>query len=343
MHRIAVVAVPPVTTFDLSIPEVVFPAARVNGRPAYEVVVCTPEPGVVPGYSGIGVVVQDGLDVIEDADTVMITGTGARGGADPRVLDALRRAAGQGKRIASICTGAFVLAQAGLLDGRPATTYWQYSQEMRERFPIVDLQPDVLFVDDGLILTSAGLAAGLDLCLHMIRIDYGAVVANAVARLAVVAPVRPGGQAQFIETPLPPENGTSLAGTRAWARDRLDEPLTLAGLAAHAHTSTRTLTRRFREETGLSPLQWLLHQRVDRARELLEATDLPIEQIARRSGLGTGESLRQHLMRRNGLTPTAYRAAFTRIHPHERPLDAEFQSLTGPARRSALNGHHPTT
>lgn len=312
MHRIAVLAVPPVTTFDLSIPEVVFPAVRVDGEPGYEVVVCTPEPGVVPGYLGMSVVIECGLEAIATADTVMVTGTGARAQGDPRVLDALREAAAAGKRIASICTGAFVLAQAGLLDGRPATTYWLYSQEMRERFPAVDLQPDVLFVDDGQFLTSAGLAAGLDLCLHLIRRDYGAAVANTVARLAVVAPTRPGGQAQFIETPLPPENGSSLAATREWAAQRLDEPLTLRELAAHAHTSTRTLTRHFRAETGLSPLQWLLHQRVDRARELLEVTDLPMDEVARRSGLGTAESLRQHMIRRNGLTPSAYRTAFTR-------------------------------
>lgn len=312
MHRIVVVAVPPVTTLDLSIPTAVFPAALVDGHPAYEVVVCTAEPGVVPGYTGLSVVVDQGLDAIDGADTVIVTGTGARVNADPRVLDALRRAAAGGRRIASICTGAFVLAQAGLLDGRPATTYWQYSEEMRRRFPTIDLRPDVLFVDDGEILTSAGLAAGLDLCIHLIRRDHGAVVANAVARIAVVAPVRSGGQAQFIETPLPPENGTSLADTRAWAAERLAEPLTLAHLAAHAHTSTRTLTRRFREETGLSPLQWLLHQRIDRARELLEATDLSVAQVARHSGLGTPESLRLHLLRRNGLTPSAYRTAFTR-------------------------------
>jgi transcriptional regulator GlxA family with amidase domain len=312
MHRIVVVAVPPVTVFDLSIPETVFPAVLIDGGPVYEVTVCTPSPGSVTGSIGLSVVVQHGLDVIEEADTVIVTGTGAREGAPPRVLDALRRAAAGGKRVASICTGAFVLAQAGLLDGRPATTYWKYSGEMRERFPAVEVRPDVLFVDDGAILTSAGLAAGLDLCLHMIRRDHGAVAANAVARLAVVAPVRPGGQAQFIETPLPPEQGFSLTATRAWALSRLDVPLTLADLATHARTSTRTLTRRFRAETGLSPLQWLLHQRVDRARELLEATDLPVEQVARRSGLGTAESLRQHLMRRNGMTPSAYRNAFTR-------------------------------
>ncbi|MCU1646616.1 MAG: helix-turn-helix protein [Nocardia sp.] len=312
MHRIAVLAVPPVTNFDLSIPEVVFPAVMIDDRPGYEVVVCTADPGIVPGYSGTAVVIEHGLDAIAAADTVIVTGTGAREFGDPRVLEALGTAAAQGKRIASICTGAFVLAQAGLLDGRPATTYWLFSQEMRERFPAVDLQPDVLFVDDGQILTSAGLAAGIDLCLHMIRADYGAVAANAVARLAVVAPIRPGGQAQFIETPLPPETGTSLAATRDWALQRLDQRLALRDLAAHAHVSTRTLTRRFREETGASPLQWLLHQRIDRARELLEATGLPIEEVARRAGLGTAESLRLHLARRNGLSPSAYRTSFSR-------------------------------
>ncbi|MGF6886244.1 transcriptional regulator GlxA family with amidase domain [Nocardia sp. GAS34] len=312
MHRIVVLAVPPVTAVDLAIPETLFPAAQVDGEPVYEVVVCTADPGVVPAYIGRPVVIEHGLDQIATADTVIVTGTGARAEGDARVLSALREAAAAGKRIASICTGAFVLAQAGLLDGRPATTYWLYSAEMRKRFPAVDLQPDVLFVDDGRILTSAGLAAGLDLCVHIVRRDHGAAVANAVARLAVVAPIRPGGQAQFIETPLPPETGTSLAQTRAWALERLDEQLTLRELAAHAHLSTRTLTRRFRAETGSSPLQWLLHQRLDRARELLEVTDLPVPEVARRSGLGTAESLRVHLIRRHGLTPSSYRTAFNR-------------------------------
>jgi transcriptional regulator GlxA family with amidase domain len=312
MHRIAVLAVPPVTTFDLAIPETVFPVALVGGQPAYEVVVCTADPGIVAGYHGRAVLIENGLDELDTADTVVVTGTGARAEGDPRVLSALRAVAAAGTRIASICTGAFVLAQAGLLDNRPATTYWLYSAELRERFPAVDLQPDVLFVDDGQILTSAGLAAGLDLCIHLIRRDHGAAVANEVARLGVFAPIRPGGQAQFIQTPLPPETGTSLAATRAWALEHLDEPLTLRELAAHAHTSTRTLTRRFRAETGSSPLQWLLHQRIDRARELLEVTDLPVPEVARQSGLGTAESLRQHLARKHGLTPSAYRTTFMR-------------------------------
>jgi transcriptional regulator GlxA family with amidase domain len=178
---------------------------------------------------------------------------GVGGFTDPRVLAALGDAADSGRRIAAICTGAFVLAQAGLLDGRAATTYWRYSAELTRRFPAVDLQPDVLYVQDGQILTSAGLAAGMDLCLHMIRTDHGAAVANTVARLAVVALVRPGGQAQFVDSALPPERGASLADTREWARQRLYDPLSLADLAAHARVSVRTLTRRFHAETGLSP------------------------------------------------------------------------------------------
>ena len=311
MHRVAVLAVPPVTTFDLSIPELVFGATLVSGRPGYEVRICTPDPGAVVTTGSIEVLVSHGLDELTDADTVVVTGTGAREDADPRALGALRRAASARARIVSICTGAFVLAQAGLLDGRRATTYWLYSAELSRRFPSVDVRPDVLYVEDGPILTSAGLAAGIDLCLHIVRRDYGATVANSVARLAVVAPSRPGGQAQFIERPLPPENGTSLAPTRAWALERLHQPLTLAHLAAHANISVRTLTRRFHYETSLSPLQWLLHQRLNLAQELLEATDLPMEHVARNSGLGTADSLRQHLLRRVGLTPSAYRASFT--------------------------------
>lgn len=334
MHRIAVVAVPPVTTFDLSIPELVLGGVdMIEGVAGYRVRVCTAEPGAVVGTGSLDIVVPHGLDAIDDAETVIVTGTGARADADPRVLAALRDAAAAGKRIASICTGAFVLAQAGLLDGRAATTYWMMTEEFRRRFPAVDLRPDVLYVEDGPILTSAGLSAGIDLCLHLIRTDYGAATANTVARLVVAAPVRPGGQAQFIESPLPPESGVSLAGTRAWALARLDEPLTLADLAAHASTSVRTLTRRFHAETSLSPLQWLLHQRVDRARELLETTDLSMELVAHHSGIGTTDSLRKHLVRRTGLTPSGYRAAFTRTPtepavtaPRGRPTAADGQA-----------------
>ncbi|MBE1589620.1 GlxA family transcriptional regulator [Nonomuraea angiospora] len=306
MHRLAAVIVPPVLGFDVSIPLMVF-----NSVPHYDVRVCTARPGPVPTVGGPDVVVTHGLETLEDADTVIAVGSGGEQ-APPEVLDALRKAAAGGARIASLCTGAFVLAQAGLLDGRRATTHWGLAGDLAARFPAIEVRPDVLFVEDDGVFTSAGAAAAIDLCLHLIRLDYGAAVANTAARLAVVSPVRPGGQAQFIETPLPPERGTSLAPTRAWALEHLDRPLTLADLARHARISVRTLTRRFHAETGLSPLQWLLHRRVDRARELLETTGLPMDQVAGRSGLGSADSLRKHLVSRVGLTPTAYRASFTR-------------------------------
>ncbi|WP_430393221.1 GlxA family transcriptional regulator [Actinacidiphila reveromycinica] len=299
--------------FNLAVPELLLLKVEVDGRPGYEVEMCTPDPGTVATSGGADVVIRSGLDALDRADTVIVAGTGAAEHPDPRVLGALREAGRAGKRIASICTGAFLLAEAGLLDGRNATTYWAYTRQFAEKYPDVVIQPDVLYVQDDRILTSSGYAAGIDLCLHLVRTDYGAAVANHVSRLALVAPVRPGGQAQFTDTPLPAETGTSLAGTRAWAMTRLDRPLALTDLARHAAVSVRTLSRRFHAETGLSPLQWLLHQRLDRARELLETTTLPVDQVARASGLGTADSLRQHLVRRVGLTPSDYRATFTRL------------------------------
>ncbi|AUY52293.1 helix-turn-helix domain-containing protein [Streptomyces sp. CB01881] len=309
IHRIAVLAVPPVTTFDLSIPEIVFGAAELDGQPAYEVTVCTMEPGPVAATGSLQVVVPHGLEALERADTVMVTGSGARAEADERVLTALRSAADKGARVASMCAGAFVLAQAGLLDGRRATTYWVQAGALGHRFPAVRVQP-ALFVEDGPVLTSAGLTAGIDLCLHMVRSDHGAAVANAVARLAVVSAARDGGQAPYLPAPVAAADGTSLAATRAWAQERLHEPLTLAALAAHAGVSVRTLNRRFLAEAGTTPLQWLLAQRVERARELLESTDHPVDLIADRTGFGTPDSLRRHLLQRVGMTPRAYRARF---------------------------------
>jgi transcriptional regulator GlxA family with amidase domain len=265
----------------------------------------------MPTVGGPDIVVLDGLDAVEGADTVIAVGSGGEQ-APTAVLDALRKAAAAGARIASLCTGAFVLAQTGLLDGLRATTHWGLADDLATRFPSIDVQPDLLFVEDGGIFTSAGAAAAIDLCLHLVRIDYGAAVANTAARLAVVPPVRPGGQSQFIQTPLPPERGTSLAPTRVWALEHLDRPLTLTDLAGHARTSVRTLTRRFHAETGLSPLQWLLHRRIDRAKELLETTELSMNQVAQNSGLGSADSLRKHMAGRVGLTPTAYRASFNR-------------------------------
>lgn len=312
-HRVVVIAPSPVSMFNLAIPELLFEKVEVDGGQGYEVVVCTPDPGPVATTGGLALHIDRGLDAVRDADTVVVAGTGHRYAPDPRTIDAVREAAAADRRVTSICSGAFVLAEAGLLDGRSATTYWQLADELRDRYPSLDLQGDVLYVQDGQILTSSGYAAGIDMCLHMIRTDYGAAVANEVARLSLVAPVRPGGQTQFTQTPLPPERGTVCADTRGWAMRNLDRPLTLTDLARHAGVSVRTLTRRFHAESGVSPLQWLLHQRIERAKELLETTTLPMDQVARSCGLGTADSLRAHLVRRTGLTPSAYRAQYSRL------------------------------
>ncbi|OBB78049.1 AraC family transcriptional regulator [Mycobacterium colombiense] len=311
MHHIAVVAVPPVGAFELSIPDLLFGGVQVGGRDAYAVRTCTPVPGPVATRGGFDVIVTDSLEPIGVADTVLVTGTGARDDVAPELVSALQDAASRGARIASICTGAFVLAAAGLLDGRCATTHWRYAAELAQCYPRVQVRPEVLFVEDGSVVTSAGLAAGIDLCLHLIRTDHGAAVANTVARLAVVAPVRAGGQAQFVSAAVPATTPTGLSQTRAWALTKIQDKLTLADLAGHANVSIRTLNRRFRKETGVSPLQWLLQLRIDRARELLETTDLPVRVIAHRSGLGSVDSLRDHFIHKTGLTPSAYRAAFT--------------------------------
>lgn len=301
---------PGVVAFDLATPAQVF-GHRVERR-RYSFVVATPEPGVVPTSTGFSLVAEHGLDALEGADTVVVPGHLDVGREWPReALDALR---GFGGRIASVCTGAFVLAAAGLLDGRRATTHWHDAPRLAAMYPAVDVDPDVLYVDEGRILTSAGVAAGIDLCLHLVRRDHGAAVANAVARRIVVAPHRSGGQAQFVERPLPdapthlPARG--IAATLDWALERLDEPLTVAAMARHAVMSERSFARRFRSETGTTPLRWLIDQRVAHARGLLERTDLSIEAVAAESGFGTAVSLRDHFGRAVQTTPTAYRRAF---------------------------------
>jgi transcriptional regulator GlxA family with amidase domain len=225
------------------------------------------------------------------------------------VLDALLGAAARGARIASVCVGAFALAAAGLLDGRRATTHWEFADELATRFPSIHVMPEVLYVDEGQILTSAGITAGVDLCLYLVRNDYGAVAATEVSRRMVAAVHRHGGQAQFMERPIP-ESGPGLAATRAWAIQEMDRPLTVAELADHAGYATRTFARRFTAEVGVPPLRWLTAARLHEARRLLEATELPVEEIARRCGLGTAANLRLHLARAASTTPSAYRSAF---------------------------------
>jgi transcriptional regulator GlxA family with amidase domain len=308
MHRVAVLALDGVYPFELGMPSRIFGAAE----GLYEVQTASVDGGPVRTSADFQVTVGHGPELLRTADTVVIPPF-----ADDRLAPELEAPAvaalsqiRPGTRIMSICTGSFVLAAAGLLDGRPATTHWALSDQFRRWFPRVRLDPDVLFVDDGDVLTSAGAASGLDLCLHVLRRDHGSQLANQVARACVVAPWRDGGQAQYIAQPVPAPAGLSTSGTRQWALDRLGLPLTLADLAGQAQMSLRTFTRRFRDETGLSPGQWLTRQRVARARELLEATDLPVDQIAAQAGFATATSLRQHMRATVGVAPLAYRHTF---------------------------------
>lgn len=315
VHRITVLLLAPVIGFDAAIPPELFDSASgPDGQPLYEVTVAglTREP--VQGVLGYDIVPGADAGALAGADTVIIPGTRVPGPRTDGTISPQLRAAldliRPGTRVVSICTGAFVLAAAGLLDGRPATTHWAHAAEFRALYPQVQLDENRLFVDDGDILTSAGLAAGIDLCLHIIRTDHGVAVANRAAKLAVVASWRPGGQAQFIDHPTPQDGSQSTSATREWALRNLGTPLDVEQLAAHARMSVRTFNRRFRDETAMSPGAWLIEQRVGRARHLLESTDLAVEDIARRAGLGTGASLRQHIRASIGISPTAYRRTF---------------------------------
>jgi transcriptional regulator GlxA family with amidase domain len=315
-HRVAVLALDGVVGFDLGTPSQVFGSARDDsGRPLYEVRVCTVGAAPARSVSGYAVVPDHGLEALAWADTVIVAGVEGRLAAGPfpaEALEALRDTAGRARTV-SICTGAFVLASAGMLAGRPATTHWLWADLFRELHPDVLLDPQVLFVDDGDVLTSAGVAAGVDLCLHLVRRDHGAAVANRAARRCVVPPWRGGGQSQFIERHVPAVTETSTATVRAWALEHLAEQLDLAALAARARMSVRTFTRRFRDETGLSPARWLAEQRVDRARHLLETTDLPVDQVARHSGFGTAAALRAQMAAAVGVAPSAYRSTFRSV------------------------------
>jgi transcriptional regulator GlxA family with amidase domain len=307
-ERVVVLALDGVYPFELGIPSRILGAA--DGR--YEVLTCSVDGGPVRTNADFGVTVEHGPEVLATADTVVIAPVAPAHLTDEVPGDVLAALAliRPGTRIVSICTGAFVLAAAGLLDGRRATTHWQVADHFRRMFPHVDLDPDVLFVDDHPVLTSAGAASGVDVCLHLVRKDHGSRLANTVARRCVVPPFRDGGQAQYIEQPVPEQGAASTAATRSWALERLGEPLTLADLAGHARMSLRTFARRFHDEVGLSPGRWLIQQRVARARHLLESSDLTVDQIAGRVGFATGASLRQHLNAAIGVTPQAYRRTF---------------------------------
>ncbi|MFG1664511.1 GlxA family transcriptional regulator [Streptomyces sp. Y7] len=308
VERVVVLALDGVYPFELGIPSRIFGAA--DGR--YEVLTCSVDGEPVRSNADFTIGVQHGPEILATADTVVVASVGVAYIPEElpaEVVAALARIRPQA-RIVSICTAAFVLAAAGLLDGRRATTHWHVTDLFRRRYPQVDLDPDVLFVHDGRVLTSAGAASGVDVCLHIVRTDHGSHLANAVARRCVVPPFRDGGQAQYIEQPVPESGAAGTAATRAWALERLDEPLTLTDLAAHARMSLRTFARRFNDEVGLSPGRWLIQQRVGRARHLLESSDLPVDRIAIEVGFATGASLRQHLHAAIGVSPQAYRRTF---------------------------------
>jgi len=315
-HRVVVLALDGLLPFELGIPQRIFRLARdAQGRHLYDVVTCSIRPpGPVQTDADFAILVENGPQTLATADTVVVPASYELGPVyeEGVLTDELAAALAHvrpGTRLVAICTGGFVLAAAGCLDGRPATTHWSSAEHFQRLFPKIRVDADVLFVDDGDVLTSAGVAAGIDLCLHIVRRDHGTVVANDVARRTVVPPHRDGGQAQYIQRPVPePQPATSAA--RAWALRRLHEPIQLRDMAEQEAMSVRTFTRRFREEAGVSPGQWLTGQRVERARRLLESTDLSVDQVARDAGFGTAQSMRQHLQATLGVTPTAYRRTF---------------------------------
>jgi transcriptional regulator GlxA family with amidase domain len=311
MHRVAALCFEGLVAFDLTAPAQVFtPACRADGTPLYEFSTCSVDGAAVATTTGFSIAPRHGLEALGRAETIVVPGYFAIFEPPPgEAIAALREAARRGARVLSVCTGAFALAHAGLLDERRASTHWQWSEELAARFPAIEVDPAALYVDEGEVMTSAGLSAGIDLCLHVVRKDFGAAVGERVARHLVAAPHREGGQAQFIKRPDADPVG-SLEATRHWAAERLDEPLDVAAMSRHAGVSSRTFARRFREETGTTPLQWLLGRRVLEAQRLLEESNLPIDEVAWRAGFGTAASLREHFRRATATTPTAYRRSF---------------------------------
>jgi len=310
-HVIGLVLHEDAMLYETAIAAEVFGVDRSDLSPAgawYELRVCTPDgspSGWLPGFPA-----RTFADLTA-VGTVLVPSTSAPGRPpDPALLAALRAAHDAGVRIAALCTGAFILAAAGLLDGRTAATHWMHAEQLARLHPRIDVRADVLYVDDGQVLTSAGKTAALDLCLHLVHRDHGASAANGLARRLVVASHRPGGQAQFVAPPPGPRVTDRLGPALDWARGRLDQPLTVPDLARESGLSTRQLARRMRAEVGLTPLGWLHQQRIIRAQDLLERTEASVEQIAARCGMGTATTLRRHFHRTVGVSPTAYRTAF---------------------------------
>jgi transcriptional regulator GlxA family with amidase domain len=318
-HTVATVISHGVAPFEMAVPCEVFGIDRSElGVPWYRHMICAAEDPPIRSSQGFTIDTPYGLDEIVKADTVVVPAWGAHHfdtEPPPGLIDALRAAHRRGARILSVCSGAFVLAAAGLLDGRRATTHWMHAEELAARYPEIDVDPDVLYVDEGDVMTSAGTAAGIDLCLHVVRLDFGADIANAVARRMVVPPHREGGQAQFVEAPVTSgEPGSDrFATTLEYMLEHLDEPLSVESMAERAAMSPRTFARRFRSATGTTPGHWLVRQRVLLAQRLLETTDDPVELIALRCGFGTAAGLRLHFRRVLDTSPLVYRRTFRRI------------------------------
>lgn len=312
-RRVVALAYDRLCTFEFGIVVEVFALPRPElSVDWYQFSVCSLEPGPIRAMGGLTVRTRLGLRALRNAGTIVIPGW--RDTAEPppeNLLRELRLACANGARIVSICSGVFVLAAAGLLDGKRATTHWRYVDRFVAAYPSVCVEPDVLYVDDGNILTSAGSAAGIDLCLHIVRNDYGADIASMVARRLVVPPHRAGGQSQYVLHPIRKESSGGLAPVLEWAQKHLRQELSVDELARKAHMSDRTFARRFREETGTTPHQWLVEQRLLQAQRLLETTTDSMDEIAQSVGFGTAATLRQHFARLRGTTPTSYRQRFS--------------------------------
>lgn len=310
LHDVVTVAQPGVGTFSLGVFGEVFGYDRSDaGLPCFDYAVVGEYPGPVRTDTGLRILPDHGLARIASADLVVVTGSDAPDLPSAPLVEALHAAVGRGARVLAHCTGAFTLAACGLLDGRRATTHWLHADEFARRYPEVDLDAGVLYVDAGPVVTSAGTAAGIDASLYLIRQTHGGEVANAIARRMVVPPHRDGGQAQFIEQPVPAEHDP-LGPVLAWAAENAAQPLTVECLAARANLSPRTFARRFRAHTGTTPYAWLTGQRIGIAERLLESGDLPVEQVARHAGFGSAAVLREHFVRERGVAPLAYRRTF---------------------------------
>ncbi|MFH8452218.1 helix-turn-helix domain-containing protein [Streptomyces fungicidicus] len=313
LRNVAAVLLDGVNPFELGVVCEVFGVDRSDdGLPVYDFAVASADGPSVRTINGFSLQVAHGLERLETADLIAVPAGAAYTSREfpPGMLDALRRGVDRGARVLSVCSGVFVLAAAGLLDGRRAAAHWKHAEELTRQYPHLSVEPDVLYVDEDPVITSAGTAAGIDACLHLVRKEQGPEVANRIARRMVVPPHRDGGQAQYIERPLPVSGGDTVSGVLVWMERHLDEETTVEQLAARAHMSPRTFARRFQQETGTTPYRWILRQRVLLAQHLLEATDETVDAVAGRTGFGNAAALRHHFVRAVGTTPHAYRRTF---------------------------------